>query len=383
MILSHTNVLASIGFALSALTSGVQAQSTAPSSSSSSISSTPTSTSSLAPGTACNNSPNLCAQSYSNITHMGAHDSSFVRDASTGYSPFGNQFFNVTVALSAGIRLLQGQVHNENGTLKLCHTSCDLLDAGTLEDWLSKIKFWMDDNPNEVVTLLLVNSDNVAASSYGSVFESSGISTYGHIHTSPSTASVSSWPTLGEMISSNKRLITFIASVEYSTTYPYLLNEFAHVFETPYQNYGLSNFTCNLDRPSSMGTARAAISGAMMPLMNHFSYKKYSDSIDVPNVSDIDTTNSPSTSTTGALGQHADSCVSAWGAGIKPVFMLVDFYDKGPAIDTADRLNGVTNPVGRKSSQEAAGSSVGMKVKLGGGGLTVALVAFWGAALIA
>lgn len=41
---------------------------------------------------ACNNSPALCSRSYSNITHLGAHDSAFVRDASTSYSDSGNQY---------------------------------------------------------------------------------------------------------------------------------------------------------------------------------------------------------------------------------------------------------------------------------------------------
>lgn len=40
----------------------------------------------------CNNSPDLCRRSYSSITHLGAHDSPFLRDASTGYSDSGNQY---------------------------------------------------------------------------------------------------------------------------------------------------------------------------------------------------------------------------------------------------------------------------------------------------
>ena len=41
---------------------------------------------------ACNNSPDLCSRSYSNITQLGAHDSAFLRDASTGFSSSGNQY---------------------------------------------------------------------------------------------------------------------------------------------------------------------------------------------------------------------------------------------------------------------------------------------------
>lgn len=41
--------------------------------------------------TACNNSPDLCSKSYGEITHLGAHDSPFVRDASTDFSTAGDQ----------------------------------------------------------------------------------------------------------------------------------------------------------------------------------------------------------------------------------------------------------------------------------------------------
>jgi hypothetical protein len=273
---------------------------------------------------------------------MGAHDSSFLRDASTNNSVAGNQYFNATVALSAGVRLLQAQVHQVNGVLELCHTSCLLLDAGTLEAWLAKIKFWMDHNANEVVTLLLVNSDNVDAATFGKVFEASGISTYGY--KPKSATATSSWPTLQEMITANTRLVTFIASLTPSSSYPYLLDEFTYVFENPYQVTNATGFSCALDRPSTAGSASAAISKNMMPLLNHFRDTAVTDSILVPDDVDIDSTNSPGTTEAGTLGLAAQICKMQWG--IKPVFILVDFFDRGPAIDTADAINGII-PSGR------------------------------------
>ncbi|KAI0841643.1 PLC-like phosphodiesterase [Hypoxylon sp. FL0890] len=288
--------------------------------------------------TACNNSPDLCSRSYNNITHMGAHDSAFLRDSSTSNSIAGNQYYNATVALSAGLRLLQAQVHDKDGAIELCHTSCDLLDAGTLESWLTDIKSWMDDNPNEVVTLLLVNSDDKDVSDFGTVFSDSGIDKYGY------TPSGSSWPTLQEMISADTRLVTFIASITTSTSYPYLLSEFDHVFETAYDVTSLSGFNCTLDRPSTQSSASAAITAGFMPLINHFKYNLLLASIEVPDVDNITTTNSPSTATTGNLGLHAQDCNQQWGT--KPTFVLVDFFNVGPAVQTADNLNGIT-AVGR------------------------------------
>jgi hypothetical protein len=46
--------------------------------------------------------------------------------------------------------LLTAQVHRVgDGAWHLCHTSCELLDAGTLESWLREIKTWLDQNPHE------------------------------------------------------------------------------------------------------------------------------------------------------------------------------------------------------------------------------------------
>lgn len=99
--------------------------------------------------TACNNSPDLCSKNYGEITHLGAHDSPFVRDASTDYSTAGDQYYGTTDQLSAGVRLLTAQVHKKDSAWHLCHSSCELMDAGTLTSWLTDIKKWMDSNANE------------------------------------------------------------------------------------------------------------------------------------------------------------------------------------------------------------------------------------------
>lgn len=309
---------------------------------------------------ACNNSPLLCNRNYNNITHMGAHDSAFLRDSSTSYSVSGNQFYNATMALSAGIRLLQAQVHNSNGTLELCHTECSLLDAGSLEAFLMEIKTWMDAKTNEVVTLLLVNSDDESAATFGSVFESSGISTYGYTPTS-TTGPISTWPTLQTLITANTRLVTFIASITYDSSYPHLLTEFDYVFETAFGVSSMSGFNCSLSRPTSLTSSSAAISSGYMGLLNHFADTVEVFGISIPDITDIATTNSANTNTTGALGTQGVECESEWGT--KPTFILVDFWNVGPAIETADELNGIT-ATGRTSvsaAQLTASSSLGVR----------------------
>ncbi|TLS30750.1 hypothetical protein PpBr36_03364 [Pyricularia pennisetigena] len=306
---------------------------------------------------ACNNSPELCSRAYNKITHMGAHDSPFLRDASTGNSIAGNQFFNATVALSAGLRLLQGQVHNVNGTLRLCHSDCSLLDAGPLEDWLAKVKAWMDDHPNDVVTVLLVNSAKMDVAKFGAAFEASGIAKYGYKPAS-TTAPTGDWPTLQAMIDAGTRLVSFIASIDASPAYPYLLSEFSYVFETEFMVTTPTGFNCSRGRPAAAGTAANAIAKNFIPLMNHFKYDSLTSSIQVPAVGDINSTNSPDAAQPGSLRLHADTCKREWG--VVPVLVLVDFWDKGPSIQVADAMNAIT-PTGRTLPSTADGAGTGNK----------------------
>lgn len=297
--------------------------------------------------TACNNSPSLCSKTYDSVTYLGAHDSPFIRDATTGNSASGNQYYNTTVQLNAGVRLLSAQLHQSNGDIHLCHTSCDLLDAGLLSHWLTEIKTWLDANPNEVVTLLLINSDDQPTSNIHTHFVNSQIVPYTYTPTA-TPPPYSSWPTLSSLISANTRLITFIASLSTTPTQPqsYLLNEFGFIFENPYSNTAYSAFTCTPDRPSSVkGNTQSALTANLLPLTNHFLYDQQLFDIQIPAIDNITTTNSPAPSPQGTLGQSAAACAAEYSRN--PTFLLVDFFDQGPAISVVDSLNGVTDPVGR------------------------------------
>ena len=120
--------------------------------------------------TACNGYAELCGRLYSTVTFVGAHDSAFVGTAVTK-----NQYVSVADQLSSGVRMLQSQTHDLDGEIEMCHTSCLLEDAGTLASFLANIKTFLDANPNEVVTLLLTNQDNIPVSRYWAVLQSAGL----------------------------------------------------------------------------------------------------------------------------------------------------------------------------------------------------------------
>jgi hypothetical protein len=95
------------------------------------------------------------------------------------------------------------------------------------------VKSWLDANPNEgktvpescrlrvnitsVLSLLIVNSDNFLPTAYDAVFKGAGLDTMSY---APPSASIpaTQWPTLGSLIDSGKRLITFMdASADFNS----------------------------------------------------------------------------------------------------------------------------------------------------------------------
>lgn len=197
------------------------------------------------------------------------------------------------------------------------------------------------------MTLLLVNSDGATAEDLHQQFEASQINTLAYTPPSQSLPP-KNWPTLQKLISENTRLLTFVASlpVETNTVAPYLMDEFVFVFENSFEVTALDGFTCEPDRPSAVeGDISGALSANMIPLMNHFLYNSQAFGILSPDVENITTTNSPNPGV-GSLKDALQDCKRQYSR--PPTFVLVDFFDQGPAIDAVDEINGVTDPVGRK-----------------------------------
>lgn len=328
--------------------------------------------------TACNNSPSLCDRAYNNVTFLGGHNSAFLRDESTGNSLSGNQYYNATRALDAGLRLLQAQVHRANESLSLCHSSCSLLDAGPLEDWLSAINSWMGRNTNDVVTVLLVNAADGTADEYAEVFKASGLGDIAY--QPPSFQASAEWPTLQTMIDDNQRLVSFVTEVTHSETAPFILDEFSHVFETPFEVTELSGFNCTLDRPLNQDSASNALSNGFLGLVNHFKYSQLGASIQLPDVDSIEIVNDPGTSAAGNIGRHLESCNSEWNT--QPNFVLVDFFSEGDPLEAVDKMNEISDATGRTAisdlgDDDSSAASVGLKGREFG-----ALLAFFSAALL-
>ncbi|KAJ5502913.1 hypothetical protein N7463_005787 [Penicillium fimorum] len=274
----------------------------------------------------CNGRSEYCTRSYSNITFIGAHDSPFV-----GPLLQQNQNIDIKAQLDMGIRYLQAQTHHsiiDKNVIELCHTSCLLEDAGPLKSFLTTIKDWLDANPNEVVTLLLTNGDSVSITEFGDTFSSSGISNYAYIP-SENPLPIADWPTLGDMISSGKRLVVFLDYGADTKKVNYIQDEFAYYFETAYDVTDAAFSNCSIDRPSG-----GAATGRM-GIVNHFLDVDVFG-IKVPARHQADTTNAATGR--GSIGAQAALCAGLYGRA--PNVVLADFVDKGDVITAQKKLNG-------------------------------------------
>ncbi|WWC65925.1 uncharacterized protein I303_108547 [Kwoniella dejecticola CBS 10117] len=293
----------------------------------------------------CNGHAELCSRQYSNVTFIGAHDSYAVGDGLAD-----NQDKDVTAQLNDGIRTLQLQAHNASDGVHLCHTSCSLQDGGLLSDYFGKVVSWVSSNPNDVVTIVLTNPENLPVSTYSSILTSSGIDQYMY-QPSSSAIGLSDWPTLGELIDQKKTVVAFLDYQANFDTEPRLIDEFSNMWEDAY-NVVDASFGCSVNRTSGQPSAQ-------MYLINHYldsSYALGGTQFWIPNKDQLNVTNSESGD--GSIGFHVGNCVSLWGRN--PNHILLDFYDaaSNAPFNLAASLNGVSAPTNTVTAGSGATASV-------------------------
>ncbi|KAI7906561.1 PLC-like phosphodiesterase [Cokeromyces recurvatus] len=275
----------------------------------------------------CNGGSNLCQQSYSNITHLITHDS-------YALSPniAATQDYDIINQLSNGVRGIKlsavPSLMNPN-RIHLCHTTCAILDAGSITDTLNNITIWLQSNPKEVITIMWNNLYDLDASQIAMAYESSHIIPFIYLHNN----SLSSWPTLQEMIDSGKRVVNFIDSKADPVQIPWLMDQFSNIFETPYDNTDINSFNCNVDRIAPNLNPKD-----LMYVLNHFIYGVVDIAmikIEIPSRIKAQAVNAKP-----SLSQHIQNCTTIFQK--KPNFIEVDFYTIGDASSIVAELNGVT-----------------------------------------
>ncbi|PVV04753.1 hypothetical protein BB560_000735 [Smittium megazygosporum] len=148
----------------------------------------------------------LCSKRYSDMTFPKTRASFAVQKS--GHSPFATQFLSIEEQLNEGVLafhliLYDSPNSNSNSEPVLCFPNCSLLNSGKLSKTLAIFSKWLRDHPYDILTLFLENYSTVSVMSISLIFESQGLLGY------VLPKKTYEWPTLGSMVSSNKRLVVF------------------------------------------------------------------------------------------------------------------------------------------------------------------------------
>ncbi len=262
----------------------------------------------IPPPSACNGHAELCDLPYDQVVYPSTHNSMSNMDAGWAVP---NQHHGLRRQLDDGIRGMLIDTHVWNDEAYLCHSVCELGHT-RLVDGLGEIRAFLDENPYEIVSLLI--EDYVSAEDTAKVFEAAGLSKYVFTH-EPSAP----WPTLREMIETRRRLVVTAQDGGPPPAWYHHLWDLA--WDTPYTFEQVTDFSCELNRGSKDND---------LFLINHW--------LGRPLATEALATEA---NTYEELSARAEQCMAETGR--KPSFFAVDFYSIGALFQVVDELNGVAS----------------------------------------
>ena len=260
----------------------------------------------------CNGSIDLCQKQYNEVAYLTTHNA-FNSDEDGLLFP--NQSYNISSQLNDGVRGLMIDVYNHFGTPTAYH-SVFMLGTIPLSDIFNDIKTFLDNNPNEIVTIIL--ECYVTANEIESEINQSGLSSYLYTHNNSI-----GWPTLQNMIDNDNRLVIFTDQDDSSSSQNWYHYVWDYAVETHYSINTINDFTCDFNRGDPLND---------LFIFNHFvtdailGYGLYTESNDV---------NANPFFITRALDCQTQT-------NKFPNFVTVDYYELGDGLAVVDKLNDLT-----------------------------------------
>ena len=258
----------------------------------------------------CNGSLDLCSKQYNEVAYLTTHNA--FNSGQDGLL-FANQTYNIASQLNDGVRGLMIDVYDHFGTPTAYH-SIFALGTIPLSDIFNDIKTFLDNNPNEIVTIIL--ECYVTADEIESEINQSGLSNYLYKHNSV-------WPILQNMIDNDNRLVIFTDVDDASGSQNWYHYLWDHAVETHYSVNTINDFTCDFNRGNPLKD---------LFILNHFvthaslGYGLYNESNDV---------NANPFFITRVL-----DCQNQTNK--LPNFVTVDYYELGDGLAVVDQLNVIT-----------------------------------------
>lgn len=270
----------------------------------------------------CNGAPGLCDRPLNQVALATTHNAFATPDR---FRPgFRNQDLHIRRQLEQGIRalMLDTYWHDppfSSARATLCHRFCTAGGYTDLEPELASVGEFLAENPGEVVVLLL-EQHSLSPERFAQSLTRTGLMR--QVFRDP--VSDGRWPTLGQLIESDQRLVVFYENEEGSPdpdAPPYYRPLWESAWETDYSFDSVSDFSCEKNR------GRA---GAPFFLVNHF--------ISAPagSVSQSRQANAPA-----VLEARIGACAKAQ----LPSFVAVDYFDEDG--DPDDGVHSVVEAVAR------------------------------------
>jgi hypothetical protein len=258
----------------------------------------------------CNGHPSLCDKKYNEVAYLTTHNA--YSSAEDGFS-LPNHNYNIATQLNDGVRAFMIDVYDLLGTTTVYHGSA-VLGSEPLQTYLDDIKSFMDNNPNEIITLIL--ECYVTANDIQDELQQSGLGNYIYTH------NTNEWPTLQTMIDNDTRFVLFSDEDDANSSqgwYHYMWN---YMVETHYSASDTSDFSCDFNRGDAAND---------LFIFNHFLTHSVTGT-GVESKSMICNSNPYFINRVRSCEQEKNKF---------PNFLTVDFYELGNCFDVVDELNGV------------------------------------------
>jgi hypothetical protein len=261
----------------------------------------------------CNGHVELCERPFDTVVFPGTHNSHAARD--DGFPPVNaNHQRGIAEQLEDGVRVLLVDVYLDEAdpdVVLMCHGICSLASTPHLEG-LGAITSFLEANPREVITIIY--EDHAPVDAIVEDFATTGADALVLTH-APGTP----WPTLGEMIDADTRLV--VTAESGAPPPPWFHHVWDEAWDTPYGPMAIEDLSCELNRGSTDNA---------LFLVNHW----VNDALGLPSE-----TNAAVVNATDVLQARAEECRDLWDHA--PNFLVVDFYEQGDLFAVVDALNGI------------------------------------------
>ncbi len=285
----------------------------------------------------CNEFVEFCDRRVDEVVYATAHNSYSSVDAGYFENLSANHYDDTLTQLESGYRGLMLDVMRWDDpdvpggeTLHLCHTICPgLFGSRDLVEALVELKDFLDSRPSEVIVLLFEHIDppdeyipregpDITPAELEAAFAAAGLLPAApelrpYVHT-PGMA----WPTLGDLIASNTRLIVFNQE-GFDPAVPFyhaMWNQL--VWDTPYSNAVLADFDCSLGRGSTSND---------LFILNHFLTGDFTGQADLAALAN-------------PKEVVLDRALDCWAVHQQlPNFVTVDYVSVGNTLGAVDELN--------------------------------------------